>query len=304
MRKNKFISIFCSAVMAFSLTACGTNTTEGVPVASATPETTSTPEPTPAAPAIKVQGSWLINQNFHTLVEGEDTFRFAEATDVAGVSAIPVSILGIQVVSGMNYVYLCGIVGEDNTTTWGIAKVYEDLEGNRQLISLSELDLDKLNIITSDAPAGQVVGGIEFTAEENNVAVIDENLALELDKAMSMYEAEILKPVVLLASNATDTEHLMLCREFDESGKAINYRVLTISRPGDVDETTTPEDAEFKVTDDRILDVISYLSNPVREEETVDDSTAIKEDAEQANQEETAPESPAETTEQTEKVEN
>lgn len=62
--------------------------------------------------------------------------------DLDGVVYEPVAYLGSQVVAGLNHCYLCRptVVYPDAQPSWKLVYVYEPLEGQAQLLRISDLD--------------------------------------------------------------------------------------------------------------------------------------------------------------------
>lgn len=63
-------------------------------------------------------------------------------TGLVGVAYEPVAYLGSQVVAGVNHAYLCRatVVYPGAQLTWAMVVVYEPLEGQAQLLRISDLD--------------------------------------------------------------------------------------------------------------------------------------------------------------------
>lgn len=63
-------------------------------------------------------------------------------TGLVGVAYEPVAYLGSQVVAGVNHAYLCRatVVYPGAQPTWAMVVVYEPLEGQAQLLRISDLD--------------------------------------------------------------------------------------------------------------------------------------------------------------------
>lgn len=137
MKKTMMLAAL-SLSMAFALTACGGEETDPK---DSTPKETSIEIPDPSTETIV--GGWTINQGSLDPKENPDAVKtFERATeDLTGYTYEAISILGSQTVSGMNYSYLCKgqAVTPEATPEYVIVNVYEDLQGNAEVIGTKEL---------------------------------------------------------------------------------------------------------------------------------------------------------------------
>jgi hypothetical protein len=71
---------------------------------------------------------------------------FDKATEkLVGAKYTPVSLMGTQLVAGMNYCILCQItpVVPNATSTWALVYIYADLKGNAEITNIYELYIDR-----------------------------------------------------------------------------------------------------------------------------------------------------------------
>ena len=84
-----------------------------------------------------ITGGWAINNDFDGIDDANAMSAFEKATeDLDGYRYDVAAVLGSQIVAGTNYLYLCRaeMVVPDAKPEYVILKVYEDLEGNAEII--------------------------------------------------------------------------------------------------------------------------------------------------------------------------
>lgn len=116
---KKMIALLLCLGLTAGLVACGA-------------PTSSTEEP--------ISGGWSTDEP--TELTDEQKALFEKALDgMTGVSYTPVLFLGIQVVGGYNYRFLCKAqaVYPDAPETWVIVEIFEDPEGNAEVTSVIDL---------------------------------------------------------------------------------------------------------------------------------------------------------------------
>ena len=90
-----------------------------------------------------VDGGWAVQQG-RTALNRHVKQVFNKALDgLVGADYEPVALLGTQVVAGKNYEILYRITPTvlHPVTHWGVAYVYEDLQGNAKLLEVRDLEL-------------------------------------------------------------------------------------------------------------------------------------------------------------------
>ncbi|MBQ9063851.1 MAG: hypothetical protein IJ123_00210 [Blautia sp.] len=174
----------------------------------------------------------------------EDRQRFINASSgLYGEIYQPVTLLGTQLVAGINYAYLCRMVPiTDYKPVWFIAVVYEDLEGNAKLTSVRDLRLNDLRVMPKGTDASDNDGAYSFAgawtvperssagdgggetsggdaaAPAEQKAVLPEKAAEAFRLASESYNGAALDPVVLLGTDETEGEnYLLFCRDKNAS---------------------------------------------------------------------------------------
>lgn len=90
-------------------------------------------------------GGWSVAEDLTTITD-EINNMFWQAMDSYQTGTItiaytPVAVLGTQVVAGTNYAVLCRASEINKGTTWVIVYLYQDLEGNVSVLSITDLAL-------------------------------------------------------------------------------------------------------------------------------------------------------------------
>ena len=107
-------------------------------------EESAEPAPVPAAPGM-LAGGWQATED--AAVSEETKALLLQAFGGIGEEAIvPVALLGTQVVAGRNFCVLCRISpdAEGAVPYYALIYIYQDLQGNAQLLQIRELDLGLL----------------------------------------------------------------------------------------------------------------------------------------------------------------
>ena len=91
-----------------------------------------------AAPAEMLAGGWETVEYQAVMLPDEDAqAAFDKATaEIDGIIYIPVALIGKQIVAGTNYCILCQMIPvvPDAKPVWALVYIYEDLEGNAQIV--------------------------------------------------------------------------------------------------------------------------------------------------------------------------
>jgi hypothetical protein len=130
----------------------------------------------------------------------------------------PVSVLYKQVVAGTNYVFL---TQDESDNAWMICTIYEDLEGNVEL--LSTLQIDPADFHTVDPSSEMLAGAFECAAPEVDSNVLPEAAA---DADVSLTPIQMLGTQVVAGTN-----YAWLCRGVDADGNANVYAVIFYEDP-------------------------------------------------------------------------
>ena len=90
-------------------------------------------------------GGWSVAES--TELTEEQTALFEAATEgLIGVNYEPVAYLGSQIVSGTNHCFLCKaqVVAPNTTPYLTLVYIYENLEGELEILNIAGLDLGEL----------------------------------------------------------------------------------------------------------------------------------------------------------------
>jgi len=119
--------------------------------------------PAADAPADETVGSYTITMDEKAVELPEDVQKaFDKAMEgYTGAGYTPVAYLGSQVVSGTNYMLLCKseLVTAQPVVKNVVVVIYADLEGNAEVKSVKDLDLDALETAETDSAQGEQLAG-------------------------------------------------------------------------------------------------------------------------------------------------
>ena len=142
----------------------------------------------------------------------EETEIFMNAAGAqAGMDLQPVAVLATQVVAGQNIAYLCKgtPTTQDPIAEWDIVVVYNDLQGEASISSVTPIDLADVKT-TEDASSVEAVGAWEVVDATSGVAMTAE-AAQAFSKAAENYDGIMINPLALLGTQmVAGTNYLIL----------------------------------------------------------------------------------------------
>ena len=115
-----------------------------------------------------------------------------------GVNYTPVALLGTQVVSGMNYSFLCEatVVYPDAQPYYAVVTVYQDTQGKAEIRNITAMDLGKIEesgkIEDSQPEGGALLGG--WTVDRESYLEVPDDV------------------MHLATQTVAGTNHVVLCR--------------------------------------------------------------------------------------------
>lgn len=208
---KRIVSLVVAACLMFLMAACGSSTT--------------------GTETEKSTGEWEINnENGSYSLPDNVNKAFEKALEnYAGATFEPVAYIGSQVVAGRNHMILCKATTatENPETSYKVVIIYEDLNGNAEITSVSDFDVEDY-IGEGGSDPGMLEGGW-FVPEETGEAELPEH-------ALNVYHAEIdnidwvwdtCTPVALLGTQAeSGTRYAFLSKGYTDD--AINLIVNVI----------------------------------------------------------------------------
>ena len=232
--KKKAILFTLVAALVICLSACGSNksdTTSNM-ASDATSDTASNVSEGSAGP---MTGGWEIaGQELQAKLPEEVATAFSKATEtLTGTTLEPVAYVGSQVVAGTNYMVLCRATSatEEPETTYQMAVIYADLEGNAEVTSLKDFDLTKYVEGEGTKDFEQLAGGWS-AADDAAGAGLPENAKNAYDKALETvcWEWGAVEPLACLGSQVVSgTNYAILCKgTLTEDESAARIFVITI----------------------------------------------------------------------------
>lgn len=167
-----------------------------------------------ATDTTELLGGWQIAEVARTDLDDKEAENFNKAMEVVlGEEYEPVTVLATQVVSGTNYAYLAQgtVVSNKPVSDWCIIKIYEDLEGNVSLTSISNIGL--LDIKTRENVDDEIVGGWEIKDTGKPGTLGSAEAQASFDKATAELLGVGYNPIQLLATQVVSgTNYLALVR--------------------------------------------------------------------------------------------
>ncbi len=100
-----------------------------------------------AAIAENLLGGWKVADETAVTEDLQAVFNKA-MEKLMGVSYEPIAYLGSQIVAGMNHCFLCKatVIYPDAVPTYKLVYIYQDLEGNAEVLNIADLDIAELSV--------------------------------------------------------------------------------------------------------------------------------------------------------------
>ena len=171
----------------------------------------------------------------------------------------PIAYLGRQVVSGTNYAVLYRVTYADEKAPAGLVvlTVYEDLEGNAELLSSEDFSIADYNTGDEAAEVNKeeepVAGGWQMP-EQITVAEIPEEAKNAFNKAVEGFTGNDLTPMALLGTQVVaGTNYAFLCHS----------KLATAEPSESIQVVIVYEDLEgnAEITGINTVDVAGYVNN-------------------------------------------
>ena len=193
-----------------------------------------------SSPSNELVGGWSSNTDIKAVNIPEDASKaFTSATaEYTGMTFEPIALLGTQVVSGTNYMFLCKgtTVTANPTTSLKIVVVYNDLDNKSSVTAVKDFDYTKY--VSKDIPTNteQLSGGWTVNKDINGTT-LSGDVKDAFDKATSIVGAEY-TPIAYLGDQVVSgTNYAVLSLAKTATAESIySINVLTIYKDlnGDV----------------------------------------------------------------------
>lgn len=189
---KKLSILLLALTMIIACTACGS---EGQT------ESSSSEAETDAESTEAVDGGWEIVDNEAAALPEEVQAAFEKALEkFTGSEMKPVAYVANQFVEGTNYMILCeaATTTAEPVTTYQMAVIYADLEGNAELTTIKEFSMGQyLEEGDGGSDQGEISGGWSVP-EELAGSPIPEEAQKAFDKATETFTGSTLEPIALL----------------------------------------------------------------------------------------------------------
>ena len=219
---KKLSTIIFALIMMTMVTACGSSGETGEN------EDTAATESSEA-----MSGGWEIYDNEANVLPEDVQAAFDKAAETfTGSELKPVAYIASQVVAGTNYMILCEATTTPETpsTSYQMAVVYSDLNGNAEITQMKEFDFAAYTEgDSSEVSAEKLAGGWEI-AEDRSSVVIPQEAKDAFDKAAENLDGNELEPMVLLGTQVVaGTNYAFLCYSTLQTEETINgVQVVTV----------------------------------------------------------------------------
>lgn len=253
MKKKVLVGLVTVFVIAaLALAACGTKENQPEPVAE--PSGNLSPVPSGSGSVTPMTGGWQINETITAQVLTEESKKAFEnaITEYTGMNLEPAALLGTQVVSGTNYLYLCKgqQVVPNPVPGWYLVVVYQNLEGKAEITGVKDFDI--VNPKVTDEPMQAGLSGGWQIVDPSNAVALPADVKAAFEKATEGYTGLTLSPLALLGSQVVaGRNYKVFCQGTAVTAEPVNsLYVATVY-------VDLEGNAEF--TDVQQLDILAYL---------------------------------------------
>ena len=163
-----------------------------------------------------LDGGWAVADNSAVELPEEVQKAFDKALETLTGSyneVTPIAYIGKQIVAGTNYAVLYRVTYADEKVPAGLVvmTVYEDLDGNAELLSSEEFSIADYNTGDETEEAEPVTGGWQ-TPDQITTVEIPEEAKNAFNKAVEGFTGNDLTPMVLLGTQVVaGTNYAFLC---------------------------------------------------------------------------------------------
>ncbi len=189
---KRITAFILAALLILTLTACGQQEAEAGTV-----------------------GGWTLTEDGVVSKEAQDAFEKA-MDGFVGVNYTPVALLGKQLVSGVNYCFLCEatVVYPGARPYYAVVTVYEDTQGKAEIKSVVAMDLGRIlesgRIEDSQPDSSQIMGGWE----------VDRDSVLEVPDGVLHLATQVV----------SGTNHCVLCKGWKLCFAAVTVQKTEITK--------------------------------------------------------------------------
>ena len=201
---KKIVAIALTLVMAgCGLAGCGQTTKE-----------TKTEAETAEAGAPQVAGGWTISEACGAELPEEAKTAFDKALEgYAGMGFEPITLLGTQVVAGINYAILAKgtTVTATPETSLKVVIVYAGVDGTNEIRNVADFNIDEYTE-DKDIDVKQLAGG--WTVADTEGFALPDDVQKAFDKAFEGFAGAGYTPLAFVGSQVVaGANYLVLCRE-------------------------------------------------------------------------------------------
>ncbi len=204
---KKILITMLIGTMTITAAACGTSMNTGTDSQSSAVDTSSSGSEMEEEDEGIVTGGWTTVDEDTMPQEAGDALEKA-VSELEGAEYEPVRLLAEQMVSGTNYAILCRVIPvvPDAEGSYNIVYVYEDLEGNAEILRLQSLLGDEGE---DSEDTEEIVGGWTGSADEET----EEAGEAALEAALEGLVGAAYEPVAVAGTKVVSgTNYLILCK--------------------------------------------------------------------------------------------
>lgn len=176
--------------------------------------------------------NWTVNMDNKALtIPKEAKKAFESATKkYTGMTFEPIALLGTQVVSGKNYMFLCKgtTVTQEPVSSYQIVTIYNDLKNVASVKEVTEFDASKYIGKNIEASNEQLSGGWTVYGK-TEAAKLTDNVEKTYNKALDGYTGFSYSPIALLSTSDKNGYAVLVLGKSVTKDVYYTINVLTIS---------------------------------------------------------------------------
>ncbi len=193
---------------------------------------------------VKKLGGWEVDTSAKELnIPKEAQKAFEKATEnYDGLELEPVALLGTQVVSGTNYMFLCKgtTVTEKPSTDYKIVVIYNDLKNKSSIKAVEDFDLNMYLFKDNEVDKKDVSGGWSVY-NKTEAQELDKKIKKVFDTALEKLSGVEYIPIALLGSQLVSGNNYAVLALGKTTAKEPTYTIAVLTIYNNLDDKVSVE---------------------------------------------------------------
>ena len=190
----------------------------------------------------EVVGGWLKTYTRESNLTEEEKIMFEEAMNTyKELKLEPVTLIGTQIVSGTNYMFLCKgtTISNRPVSNWKMVIVYKDLQGKSTITSVKDFNLDEYAGNNKASKETELVGGWEASKKEESIDISEITQNYFKEATESIQDMTYTPITILGTQTVAGMNYAILSLGKKDETYSINVLTMYVNLDGDSEITYT-----------------------------------------------------------------